>query len=63
MNFNGKRFLLAFVSLLLFITLIEIGPALVQGEAITDYDFPGWVLPIAAAYGLLPLEKRRKQNQ
>lgn len=63
MNFNGKRFLLAFVSLLLLITLMEIGPALVRGEAITDYHFPVWVLPIAAAYSLLPLEKRRGQNQ
>jgi hypothetical protein len=63
MKFNGKRFLLAFVGLLILVTLIEVGPALVRGESITDYHFPVWVLPIAAAYGVLSVEKRQRTKQ
>ncbi|WBA41076.1 hypothetical protein [Hymenobacter canadensis] len=61
MNFNGKRFLLAFVGLLLFITLIEIGPALLRGEAITDYYFPIWVMPLAAGLAMQPQQKPKKR--
>ncbi len=60
MNSNGKRFLLAFVSLLLFITLIEIRSALVRGEAMTGYQFPIWVIPIVVAVALLPQQKQKK---